>query len=154
MSLLLPLWRQRRTTRNTAVVVEPRLHRHLSQVVVNVAVALGPRWQVLVFHGYSARAWLLGQSAALRQLVRSGAVQLRPLASDGLSIDAYNALFTAPSFWEQLSGEKVLVFQADTALCAEDPGGADALLRADVRVRRGARRVESQSAQCPHHLFI
>jgi len=47
----------------------------------------------------------------------SGRVWIRTLRVMQLSAHTYNVLFTTASFWREVYGKKVLVFQTDTVLC-------------------------------------
>ena len=96
-------------TPNVMVIVEPRKHKHLKAVLKNMVYHL-PKWHLHIFHGNNNEHFIL------KILGRNHNVKLTNLKVDNLDIPAYNNLLTSSSFWKQIIGDKVLIFQTDVLL--------------------------------------
>ena len=94
---------------NVMVIVEPRKHIHLKAVLKNMIYHL-PKWGLHIFYGKDNERFLLDI------LGKNHNVQLTNLKIDNLTITDYNNLLTSSSFWKQITGDKVLIFQTDILL--------------------------------------
>ena len=96
------------------VIVEPRKHKHMRHVVENFDANMPPEYDLYVFHGKSAEAFVRDATSG----VRRRRVHLRPLDTDNMTADQYNAFFKDPAaFWGRIDAENILIFQTDAVLC-------------------------------------
>lgn len=89
------------------VIVEPRIHQHLSLVLRNFRYML-PEWSLTIYHSLSNKRYIediLGVSHR---------VQMICFTDDNISIEEYSKLLMSKSFWNSLRGDKILVFQTDS----------------------------------------
>lgn len=98
---------------NAMVIVEPRNHPYLKQVCENFDKNMPPDWDLYVVHGKSNATFA---KEAVSNIQRNKI--FIPLRVDNLTADTYNQLFKQLSFWNKIKAENILVFQTDTALCA------------------------------------
>jgi hypothetical protein len=101
---------------HTAVIIEPRPHALLIPVIQNFMAKLPHEWKFQLVHGTANEEFL--RQSDLCAVIESGKLTLRPLEGDDLNMLEYNKLLTSTKFWEDCGGEKVLLFQSDTALCS------------------------------------
>jgi len=99
---------------NAMIIVEPRQHKHLEKVINNFDLRMDKTWDLYVFHGKSAEEFAKNAT----KNIKGRNVFLLPLDTDNLTADEYNKLFQEKIFWEKVNSENILVFQTDTALCA------------------------------------
>lgn len=92
-----------------SVIVEPREHAFLPFVLKNVAYYLR-HWPMVLLHSEANRAWLDSWLPA------NHAVQLIPFTKGNISVADYSQLLCRATFWDQLPGERVLIFQTDTMI--------------------------------------
>ena len=96
---------------NTALIVEPRCLERLHLVIKNFQKHL-PTWKFVFYCGK-------GLTKHWEEKVDN--VELRELDVNNLEFYEYNDLFRTKELWESLTGEYVLVFQADTWLLSIPP---------------------------------
>ena len=96
---------------NTALIVEPRQLERLPIVIQNFQKHL-PTWKFVFYCGKGLKSYW-------EKKVDN--VELRELDVNNLEFYEYNDLFRTKELWESLTGEYVLVFQADTWLLSIPP---------------------------------
>jgi len=105
-------------TDKVAVIIEPRDHEVLTDLLVWMVHLLSPRgWKFIVY---------CGTSNAHR--VPYNFIEKRNLNKENLTIPEYNNLLTTPLFWSSLPYENVLIFQTDSVIVHPN---LDAFLRYD-----------------------
>ena len=109
----------------------------LAFTLTNFAGNLGPDWPLLVVYSPGAEAAVLGDKV-VRSLSRTGGLQAVPLSAlkvPGLdeleTVSDYSRLLAHPNFWQAMHADKVLIFQADSVLCAASPFSVDDFLAYD-----------------------
>lgn len=112
----------------SALIVEPRVHHALPIVVRNILRNLGPSWPVQIYHGIQNEKWV---KETFREEIQEKRVFLTKIMVNNLTLRDYNLLSLSPSFWQSTFGEKVLLFETDSALCDGSSYTADQFLRFD-----------------------
>lgn len=111
-----------------AVIVEPRKHKGLPIVVRNMLRNLDDTWKVQIFHG-------IGNEAELKEKfskeIQEGRLYLTRMLVQNLSLEMYNYLMMNRGFWESVIGEKILLFEVDSALCDHSMHKIDEFLHFD-----------------------
>jgi hypothetical protein len=98
---------------NAIVIVEPREHKLLKQVIDNFHSIMDKSWDLYVFHGKSHKEFADNATKDIKDRNKF----LIPLDTDNLNANEYNRLFRNKSFWDNVKAEHILVFQTDTVLC-------------------------------------
>lgn len=115
------------TTRNVALLIEPRPHYALEHVVRNAMLLLngpggssdgadgtdGAEWQLQIFHGTQNLDHIHAAFSAA-ELANVGLVSLEV---DNLSNLAHNELMCTHWLWSRAAAERVLIFQTDSLIC-------------------------------------
>lgn len=118
-----------------AVVIDDRIQHNpkFFPVLAHVSGVLGPSWPIHVYTnplGIDA----FSTSASMKQAVDSGQISLFTLPS-GVAFpnaDAYSAFMTSRWIWDAVApAEHILIFQADSILCANAPKSVDDFLEWD-----------------------
>jgi hypothetical protein len=96
------------------VIVEPRKHALLKDIINNFNEKMDASWDLHVFHGT-----LNGSHAndAVKEARTKRNVYLHTIGVDNLNAAQYNQLFKQLSFWDTIPSENILVFQTDSVLC-------------------------------------
>ena len=109
----------------------------LAFTLTNFAGNLGPDWPLLVVYTPQAEAAVLGDKA-VRSLSQTGGLEAVPLSAlkvPGLdeleTASDYSRLLAHPKFWQAMHADKVLIFQADSVLCAASPFSVNDFLAYD-----------------------
>lgn len=97
-----------RDSKKSAIIVETRTHPYLECVVKNVMFFLGGGWNLQIFHGKNNADYVT-------ELFRNYGARLT-LIPEIASQQDYDKLMTSLSFWRQVSGSKILIFQTDSFL--------------------------------------
>ena len=97
-----------------AVIIEPRQHKGLPVVVRNVLRNLDASWSVQIFHGIGNLTWLKEE---LKEELKEGRIYLTKILVTNLTLLDYNHIMLSVDFWENVIGERVLLFETDSALC-------------------------------------
>jgi hypothetical protein len=96
---------------NFAVIIEPRIHRHLEYVLRNVMHFLGEGWGLQVFAGQS-------NARFISEIVKDwGYVHLFTLDFANLTRRQFRNLRKTAAFWREIPGENLLCFEVDSILC-------------------------------------
>jgi len=103
------------TKRKAMVIVEPRKHKLLKQVIDNFNTHMDSSWDLYVFHGKSHKEF----ATLSTKTITKRNVYLFPLDTDNLNADQYNYLLKQASFWNKVNAEHILVFQTDTVVCGK-----------------------------------
>lgn len=98
---------------NAIVIVEPRKHKLLKQVIDNFHNIIDKSWDLYVFHGKSYKEFAYD---AIKN-VKDRNKFLIELDTDNLNANEYNKLFKNKSFWNKINAEHILIFQTDSVLC-------------------------------------
>ena len=111
-----------------AVIIEPRKHKALPVVIRNMLINLDDTWKIQVFHG-------IGNEADLKEKfskeIQEKRVYLSRMMTNNLTISLYNHLLMSRSFWEQVLGEKILLFELDSGLCEASKHHIEEFLKFD-----------------------
>jgi hypothetical protein len=103
---------------NIAVLVEFRAVDHIITVVRNVNDNIPSSWPIQIFHGKENEHFI--RNSTLSPLIASGKVFLT-LMEELYGRNRTNELLTTPAFWKRVRGEKILLFQIDSAMCSNSP---------------------------------
>ena len=101
-----------------AVIVEFRRVDLLVTVVHNINHHIPSTWPIQIFHGKDNENFI--KNSTLAPLIKSEKVFLNLIGRTYTS-EQYNILLTNPKFWQQVRGEKVLIFQIDSVMCSTSP---------------------------------
>jgi len=98
---------------NAMIIVEPRKHKLLKNVIENFDSIMDSSWDLYVFYGKSHLNFI---QDITKDIVKRRKILL-PLDTDNLTANDYSKLFKQKSFWDKVKAENILVFQTDTVLC-------------------------------------
>ena len=118
-------------TTNVAAIIEDRPLSNLVPLLLHFATVLGPEWPIVFF---AAENSLFNTSIPFRRAVDAGRIQIRSLPPDTHFENhaAVSDLLTTPWFWEELApAGHVLLFQADSILCANSDSRVEDFLEYD-----------------------
>ncbi|CAF1137194.1 unnamed protein product [Rotaria magnacalcarata] len=101
-----------------AVMVEFRAVDHIVTVVHNVNQHIPSSWPIQIFHGKENQYFI--KNSTLAPLIASGKIFLT-LMEEVYGRSRTNELLTDPKFWQRVRGEKILLFQIDSAMCSNSP---------------------------------
>ncbi|CAF3324321.1 unnamed protein product [Rotaria socialis] len=101
-----------------AVLVEFRAVDHIVAVVHNVNHHIPSSWPIQIFHGKENQNFI--KNSTLAPLIASGKIFLT-LMEEVYDRSRTNQLLTDPKFWQRVCGEKILLFQIDSAMCSNSP---------------------------------
>jgi hypothetical protein len=102
-----------------AVIVDNRASPLVVNAVMNVLQHIPVDWKVQIIT--SKQHWSFYNNSSLRPFIQSNRIFLTPLkqSSNSLFIGKdVNSILTSPSFWREVQGDKVLLFQIDSVLCS------------------------------------
>lgn len=109
------------TPRNVATIIESRALNTLIPLLLQMMTILGPSWPIVLFTNFENLEHLVS-SAPLQRLILSGRFRIRELPDEFKTFPTHHSVskfLTLPWIWEQLApAPYVLVFQADSTLCA------------------------------------
>jgi hypothetical protein len=115
-----------------AVILEDRNLTHLMPLMMHFSSVLGPSWPIVLFTSPNAT---LSTSAPFQRAVKDSRILIKyiPEGTKLKTSHAVSSFLTKPWFWEQLAPSKrVLLFQADSILCANSPIKVDDFLEYDM----------------------
>ena len=101
--------------KNALVIVEPRAHKLLKQVIENFDKNMDSSWDLYLFYGKSHLEYAEQSTININRRNKF----LLPLETDNLDANQYNNLFKQTSFWNKVDAENILVFQTDVVLCGD-----------------------------------
>jgi hypothetical protein len=101
---------------DVGVIVEPRCHKYLFNVIDNVIRMLNIK--VILFHGTDNINFI---NDILNNYINDGKLILKPILLNGkpvknLTIPNYNKLLTSYYFWNTIKYENILIFQTDSCV--------------------------------------
>ena len=96
-----------------AVIVEPRKHPLLMPVINNVLKNL-PYTPIHIFHGKTNKTLLNDMCKNEIEIKR---IILTNLNIVNLTVREYSDMLVTKKFWNQISGENILIFQTDSCIC-------------------------------------
>ncbi|KAI1148415.1 hypothetical protein F4825DRAFT_464930 [Nemania diffusa] len=117
-----------------AVIIEDRPLGNLIPVILHFHAVLGPSWPVILYTSPQTEEILL-LSASLSRAVTASEIEIRHLPPDThfTSHASVSTFLAAPFLWTDLAPyAKVLLFQADSVLCAGSPARVDDFLAFDL----------------------
>jgi hypothetical protein len=113
--------------KNAIVIVEPRAHELLKQVIDNFNDIMDKSWDLYVFHGQSNKEFAHNATNHIKDRNKF----LIPLDTDNLNANEYNKLLKDKNFWNKINAEHILVFQTDSILCKNSKYKIDDFLKYD-----------------------
>ena len=115
-----------------AVILEDRNLTHLMPLMMHFHSVLGPSWPIVLFTSYNTP---LSTSAPFQRAIADSRILIKHIP-EGIKLKtshAVSSFLTKPWFWEQLApAKRVLLFQADSILCANSPVRIDDFLEYDM----------------------
>jgi hypothetical protein len=99
---------------DSAVIVEPRVHIYMEQVLLNVLKNLSNETKFYIFHGKLNKDLL---EKKYNVEIQNGKIILINMNISNMTRVEYSNMLTTVKFWEQISGENILIFQTDSCLC-------------------------------------
>jgi hypothetical protein len=119
--------------KKVATIIENRKFDNLIPLILHFSSVLGPSWPIVLFTSLPQSE--LGDSAPFKDGLRDGRFEIRSLPSD-VSFKNHkdvSSFLTKPWFWEQLApADHVLLFQADSIICANAQQHVDDYLQYDM----------------------
>ncbi|CAF2078051.1 unnamed protein product [Rotaria magnacalcarata] len=103
---------------NIAVLVDFRTADRILTIVHNVNRHIPSSWPIQIFHGKENQYFI--KNSTLASLIASGKIFLT-LMEEVYDRSRTNELLTDPKFWQRVRGEKILLFQIDSAMCSNTP---------------------------------
>ena len=120
---------------NAAVIIDNRALDKLAPLLLHFSSVLGPAWQVVVYT--SSDQEIKPRSAPMRRAIDAGRIDIRYAPTELRFTRNHIAEFLTQAWiWKQLApAEHVLMFQADSIICANSPISVEDFLEYDyVRV--------------------
>jgi hypothetical protein len=117
-------------SKNVATIIEDRPLANLAPLILHFASVLGPDWPIVLFTTKDQAP----NSVPFRRAVKEGRVIIKNLPPGTAFADhsSVSEFLTRPWFWEQLApASHVLMFQADSILCANSELRVDDFLKYD-----------------------
>jgi hypothetical protein len=104
---------------NTAVIVEPRLHKYLKPVIDNVIRNINIDTPIQIFHSKINEKFIKDnyKNEIDNNKIILTKIILNKREMDNLTIQEYNLLLTSLDFWNKINGEYILIFQTDSCFC-------------------------------------
>ena len=94
-----------------AVLIEFRSFPHVEFLVRNNILKLGSKWSYTIVCGTDNYEFMKDMATSI-----SSAIRVIRIEKENMLPDMYNEMLTSLSFWEMLSGEKILIYQEDSIL--------------------------------------
>ncbi|KAI0191454.1 hypothetical protein EV127DRAFT_511096 [Xylaria flabelliformis] len=117
-----------------AVIIEDRPLGNLIPVMLHFHSVLGPEWPIILYTSPSTASTLL-RSAPFSRAISSSEIEIRHLPHD-TTFDSHasvSAFLASPFLWTDLEPfVKILLFQADSILCAASSARVDDFLEYDL----------------------
>eukprot|EP01105_Mastigella_eilhardi_P021447 TRINITY_DN5192_c0_g1_i1.p1 TRINITY_DN5192_c0_g1~~TRINITY_DN5192_c0_g1_i1.p1 ORF type:complete len:346 (-),score=67.37 TRINITY_DN5192_c0_g1_i1:29-1066(-) len=108
-----------------AVMLEPRPYSERMRCVIELFLRELPTdWRVQVFLTGDAGRALADNNGTVRDALAEGRLSIVHdflTTAESRNSQAYNKALLSPSFWRLVDGERVLIFQLDSALCNKSP---------------------------------
>ncbi|CAF3399432.1 unnamed protein product [Rotaria sp. Silwood2] len=101
-----------------AVLVEFRTVDHIIAIVHNVNHHIPSTWPIQIFHGKDNEDFI--RNSTLAPLIASEKILLT-FMNQTYDRARTNELLTDRKFWQRVRGEKILLFQIDSAMCSNSP---------------------------------
>jgi hypothetical protein len=115
-----------------AVILEDRNLTHLIPLIMHFHSVLGPSWPIVLFTSSNVT---LSTSAPFQRAIADSRILIKyiPEGTKLKTSHAVSSFLTKSWFWEQLApAKRVLLFQADSILCANSPIKVDDFLEYDM----------------------
>jgi len=116
---------------NVATIIESRPLTNLAPLILHFATVLGPSWPIVVF---TTDPSTTPNSASFIRAIESGRVTVQALpANTSFHVrDQVSEFLTSPWLWEALApAPHVLLFQADSIVCANSEARVEDFLKYD-----------------------
>lgn len=135
--------------RHTALIVEPRRMKNVDRLIMDTHRKLGHEWKIVFYCGQGLKPYWEPTCPG---------IEIRELTTNNLSPDEYSNFLKTKQLWESLTGEYVLVFQADTFIVNEPPYTIDFFIRSGYRYIGGNmsyswRALRRENIRVPHQNF-
>ena len=99
---------------NTAVIVEPRFLKHLPFVINDFYKKLGLKWKIVFYCGKGLQTiWL--------DLLKNPDIEIRELKTNYYNYSEYCDFIKSKELWENLYGDYVLLFTANSTIINKPP---------------------------------
>jgi hypothetical protein len=102
-----------------AVIVNNRVDLRIPSRVLNVLTHIPDTWPVQIIYSASNYEYLI-QCNDLKPYIKSGRIILTKLFDENL-FPVPNKLLTSIQFYDQIKGDKILIFQLDSLFCSNSP---------------------------------
>ena len=105
-----------------ALIIDDRATPRVVTAVLNTLQHIPVDWKVQIFT--LQQHWSFYQKSSLAPFIERNRVFMTPIdfPRNNLSgSDFINLYLTSPSLWRRVQGEKVLLFQIDSAICSNSP---------------------------------
>jgi hypothetical protein len=115
-----------------AVILEDRPLPELTPIIMHFHSVLGPTWPIVLFTSHTSN---LSTSAPFQRAIEDARIMIKyiPASIQLKTSHSVSAFLTKPWFWDQLApATHVLIFQADSILCANSPQHVDDYLEYDL----------------------
>lgn len=99
----------RPSNEKVAVIVEPRQHKHIQNVVYNTMFFLGNTWNLHIWTSKANEDWV-------RSLFPGWEFKVSLLPFDNITTTIYNDMFKDLLFWHSIQEEYILIFQTDCVM--------------------------------------
>ncbi|TVY82983.1 hypothetical protein LSUE1_G003131 [Lachnellula suecica] len=119
------------SVKNVAAIIEDRPLSNLVPLLLHFSSVLGPDWPIVLFTPGNN---LLNHSIPFQRALEEGRIRVHELPENTHFTNhaAVSELLTVPWFWEQLApAGHVLMFQADSIICANSDVRMDDFLQYD-----------------------
>lgn len=94
-----------------AVLIEFRKFPHLEFLIRNAIIKLGYEWSHTIICGEDNYDFILNMCSTISDKIR-----IIKYPYKNLSVNQYSLLLASKEFWENLSGEKILIYQDDSCI--------------------------------------
>lgn len=105
---------------NIAIIIESRSTPLLVTIVSNIIQNIPSHWPIQIFHSQSNNHFI--RKSRLSTYIQTKKIILTELEDSKTNFTVFtNTLLTNISFWKQVRGEKVFLFQIDSIMCSNSP---------------------------------
>ena len=99
----------KKENQNVAVIVEPRCHPLLLDIIRITMHLLDDSWNLIIYHGDENKQYIEDD-------LKHWKFQMINLGINNLTPDQHNRLLRTREFWKAISKENILIFQTDACL--------------------------------------
>ena len=99
----------------SAVIIEPRNHKHLIGVIKQVMSKLGDTWNLRIFGSDK-------NEANIKENIKGTYTFINMHIDDFVSPDAYSLFMQSKQFWDKIAEEHIIIFQTDSFILSNNYG--------------------------------